>query len=101
MVQWTSFQLEDASWEDFAQLCKLYHFYHLKDKVILDVGGNDTLPLSLEEPIEEDLKKIKVAQDSDKEAQEIMGNWLLKPKLNRWWIYLNDYVVDLQKVSMA
>ena len=45
--------------------------------------------MSLEEPIEEDLKDKKVAQDSDKEAQEIMRKLVIEAKLNKWWIYPN------------
>ena len=59
-MQWTGCQLEDASWEDFAQFFKLYPSYHLKDNVILEARGNDTLPLSLKEPVEKDLKEKKI-----------------------------------------
>ena len=49
LVQWTSCQLEDASWNGFVEFCKLCPSYHLKDKMTFEVGRNDTLPLSLEE----------------------------------------------------
>ena len=69
-MQCTSCLLEDASWEDFSEFCKLYPSYRLKDKVNFEAGGNDTLPLSLE-PIVEVLKDGKMAQDVNKEAQEM------------------------------
>ena len=89
LVQWTGCQLEDASWEDFVKFCKLYPSCHLEDKVIFEVNENDTLPLSLEEPVEEDLKEKKVAQVSDKEAQEIMGKLVAKTQI--------EQVVDIPK----
>ena len=59
LAQWTGCQLEVASWEDFTEFCKLYPSYHLDDKVIFEAGGNDTVPLLLEEPEEKDLKEKK------------------------------------------
>lgn len=41
LVQWTGCQLEDATWEDFAELCVLYPDLHLEDKVEFDGEGGD------------------------------------------------------------
>ena len=57
--------------------------------MIFEVGGNDTLRLSLEEPVEEDLKERKLAQDNDKKPQEIMGKLVAEAQI--------EQVVDIPK----
>ena len=101
LVQWTGCPLEDDAWEEFSEFCKLYPSYHLEDKVNFEVGGNDTLPLSLE-PIIEVLKEGKVAQYLNKEAQEMSEDLIAKthsdkdyarPKrVTKKRAYLKDYV---------
>ena len=101
LVQWTGCPLEDATWEDFSEFCKLYPSNHLEDKVNSEAGGNDTLPLSLE-PNAEALKEGKVAQDMNKEAQEMSEDPIAethsdkedaKPKrVIKKPAYLKDYV---------
>ena len=101
LVQWTSCPLEDASWEDFSEFCKIYPSYHLEDKVNFEAGGNDTLPLPME-PIAEVLKKGKVARDVNKETQEMSEDPIIethskkedaRPKqVTKKPAYLKDYV---------
>ena len=101
LVQWTGCPLEDAAWEDFSEFCKLYPSYHLEDKINFEAGGNDTLPLSLESNAEI-LKEGKVAQDMNKEAQEMSDDPIVethsdkedaRPKrVTKKPAYLKDYV---------
>ena len=118
LVQWTGCPLEDAAWEDFSEFCKLYPSYHLEDKVNFEAGGNDTLPISLE-PIAEVLKEGKVAQDMNKEAQEMsedpiaetkdgnigfdgyIGTWISRIyRIYRWIFYMNIDISEINKNTL-
>ena len=93
LVQWTGCPLEDAAWEDFAEFCKLYPSYHLKDKVNFEAGGNDTLPLSLESNAEIS-KEGKVAERSEDLIVEAHSDKEdVRPKrVTKKPTYLKDYV---------
>lgn len=43
LVQWSGCQPEDATWEDFAELCTLYPDLHLEDKVEFEGEGGDMI----------------------------------------------------------
>ena len=42
LVQWSKSPLEDATWENFQEFCKLYQQLDLEDKVSFEGGGSDS-----------------------------------------------------------
>ena len=44
-IKWYGLPVEDASWEPLSLIRDQFPDLHLGDKVIVDEGGNDTVPI--------------------------------------------------------
>ena len=48
-IKWDGLPVEDASWEPLSLIRDKFPDLHLGDKVIVDEGGNDTVPIRVYE----------------------------------------------------
>lgn len=69
LVQWSGAPIEDTSWEDIAVLRKLFLSIHLEDKVVLQEGYHDTMPMSIAGIIQDLSKKLELSEEVVGEKQ--------------------------------